>query len=210
MQPSRQPSRQHASQSPLAAAIAVGHPPSLKEPLLAQGRLFWLEQRPEQNGRTTLMVQPERGGAVEITPGPWNLRSRVHEYGGGVYAVAGTDLVVVDDRDRCLHHWRLDASTGQPLGEPQRLVEPAARAFADGLIDPNHHRWIGVMEAGGRDHLVAVSLSPAEPRLLHQAADFCGYAALSPDGTWLAWVEWQQPFMPWQRSQLWQIGRAHV
>ena len=201
--PSMQPSRQPPIQAPLAAAAVVGRTPSLKEPLLAQGRLFWLEQRPDENGRTTLMVQPQAGESFEVTPGPWNLRSRVHEYGGGVYAVAGADLVVVDDRDRCLHHWRLDAATGQPLGEPQRLVEEAPRAFADGLIDLRHRRWIGVMETEGRDQLVAVSLTPGEPRLLHRAEDFCGYAALSPDGHWLAWVEWQQPWMPWQRSQLW-------
>ena len=205
---SAQPSPPHAPPHPLTAADALGRTPSIKEPLLAQGRLFWLEQRPHENGRTTLMVRQNGGQTLEITAGSWNLRSRVHEYGGGVYAVAGADLVVVDDRDRCLHHWRLDRSTGQPLGAPQRLVPPGERAFADGLIDPLRRRWIGVMEAQGRDQLVSVSLGSGEPQLLHQAADFCGYAALSPDGEWLAWVEWQQPFMPWQRSQLWlaQVG----
>ena len=77
--PSMQPSRQPPIQAPLAAAAVVGRTPSLKEPLLAQGRLFWLEQRPDENGRTTLMVQPQAGESFEVTPGPWNLRSRVHE-----------------------------------------------------------------------------------------------------------------------------------
>jgi dienelactone hydrolase len=64
-------------------------------------------------------------------------------------------------------------------------------------------RWIGVMEQAGREALVTVPLSGGEPKPLHQPADFCGYATLAPDGGHLAWVEWQQPFMPWQRSQLW-------
>lgn len=53
--------------------------------------------------------------------------------------------------------------------------------------------------------LIGWSPSPwqGEPRLLRQALDFCGYAVLSPDGGRLAWVEWQQPHMPWDRSQLW-------
>ena len=59
------------------------------------------------------------------------------------------------------------------------------------------------MEAQGRDHLVALPLAGGEPIALHEPVDFCGYASLSPDGHWLAWVEWQQPCMPWERSQLW-------
>ena len=189
---------------PLAAALVEGRAPSIKEPLLRDGRLLWLEQRPQEQGRTTLMLRPAGGGAgVELTPSPCNLRSRVHEYGGGVYAVGGSDLVFVDDGDRCLWHLNLP---GDPTGAdhaPRRLTTPGPRGFADGLIDIPRRRWLGVMEAEGRDQLVAVPLAGGEPQRLHQPADFCGYAALSPDGGQLGWVEWQQPFMPWQRSQLW-------
>jgi dipeptidyl aminopeptidase/acylaminoacyl peptidase len=185
----------------LAASLVEGHMPALKEPTLRGGRLFWLEQRPEEQGRTTLMLrEPAAQAARELTPGSWNLRSRVHEYGGGVYAVDDHRLVFVHDGDRCL--WQLQLDAADPSA-PSRLTTPSDRAFADGLIDNHRHRWLGVMEAADSDHLVAVPLAGGEPELLHQPADFCGYAALSPDGHQLAWVEWQQPWMPWQRSQLW-------
>jgi len=198
----------------VAAGVAVGHTPVLREPRRAGGRTFWLEQRPQEQGRTTLLMREDRpqgekaDAPLELTPSPWNLRSRVHDYGGGIYAVEGTTVVFVEDGDRCL--WRLDLPANplrQPVSPPQRLT-PAAdngtpRAFADGLIDPTRRRWLGVMEQEGRDHLVAVPLEGGEPEVIHTAADFCGYAALSPSGSHLAWVEWQQPFMPWQRSQLW-------
>ncbi len=188
---------------PLAAALVVGRTPSLKEPQLRAGRLLWLEQRPQERGRSTLMQRAADGSAIELTPAPWNLRSRVHTYGGGAYAVGETDLVFVDDGDRCLWHLALDTNADRPRVKPRRLTTPADRAFADGLIDPGHQRWIGVMEEGGRDQLVAVPLVGGTPQPLHQPSDFCGYAALSPDGRQLAWVEWQQPAMPWERSQLW-------
>ncbi len=191
---------------PLSAAAVVGRTPAFKEPLLNHGRLFWLEQRPHEKGRTTVLVAPpdQPTAAIELTPGDWNLRCRVHEYGGGPYAVAGADLAWVHDGDRCLWHLSLDPATGAPTGEPQRLTPPdPERAFADGLIDSPRQRWIGVMEQGGRDHLVAIPLGGGEPELLHLPGDFCGYAALSPDGQQLAWVEWEQPCMPWERSCLW-------
>jgi dienelactone hydrolase len=235
---------------PLAASQVVGAIPLWSEPRLQGGRLFWLERRPEDGGRTRLLMRP--AGSVElptsptasappgqeITPAGADVRSRIHAYGGGAYAVGGSpgglvppggspaadaraDSVVVwvDDGDRCL--WRLDlpplesGAAAAPATGPKtmaggpslRLTEPdPERRFADGLIDPARGRWIGVLESGEQEALVSVALAGGEPQLLRQPADFCGYAVLSPSGSHLAWIEWQRPAMPWERSQLW-LGR---
>ena len=116
---------------------------------------------------------------------------------------SGSAVVVwIDDQDRCL--WRLDlpplepgaspetdaAAQAQTAAAPLRLTEPAPeRCFADGLIDGARSRWIGVLESGEQEALVSVPLAGGEPQRLHQPADFCGYAVLSPSGSHLAWVE---------------------
>ena len=225
---------------PLAASQVVGAIPLWSEPRLQGGRLFWLERRPEDGGRTRLLMRP--AGPVElaaspsasappgqeITPAGADVRSRIHAYGGGAYAVGGMPagahvgaavVVWIDDSDRCL--WRLDlpplesGAAAAPATDPKamaggpslRLTEPdPERRFADGLIDPARGRWIGVLESGEQEALVSVPLAGGEPQLLRQPADFCGYAVLSPSGSHLAWIEWQQPSMPWERSQLW-LGR---
>jgi dipeptidyl aminopeptidase/acylaminoacyl peptidase len=124
-------------------------------------------------------------------------------------------VVFCHDGDRGL--WRLDlppagVAAESPPPEPRPLTPPPPlgeeRAFADGRIDHRRHRWVGVMERQGRDQLVAVSLDGGEPQTLWEPVDFCGYAVLSPSGSHLAWVEWQQPHMPWERSQLW-LARLH-
>jgi acetyl esterase/lipase len=196
----------------------VGALPTWREPRLVGGQLFWLERRPQEQGRTTLLMRPAADRDAlprELTPPPWNLRTRLHGYGGGVFTSDGTTVVFVHDGDRQL--WRLDLA--DPLGAlpaPQRLTAPpdpaqgreglSQLALGDGLIDGPRKRWVGVMEADGRDQLVAVSLAGGGPQTLHLARDFCSSPTLSPSGSHLAWLEWQQPFMPWERSQLW-IGR---
>jgi dipeptidyl aminopeptidase/acylaminoacyl peptidase len=73
-------------------------------------------------------------------------------------------------------------------------------------VDGRRNRWLGVREENGHDQLVTVSLAGGPPQTLRKAKDFCGSPVLSPTGSHLAWLEWQQPFMPWERSELW-LGR---
>jgi dienelactone hydrolase len=195
---------------PLPLEAVVGARPIWRDPRWWRGRPLWLEQRPAEQGRTTLLLGggPE-AAPRELTPGPWNLRSRAHEYGGGAWCVDGDTAVFVHDGDRAL--WRLDLAgadaPGAPAPLPVRLTPEApdagGRSFADGLIDRRRQRWIGVLEQDGRDQLVAVPLAGGDPQPLWQPADFCGYAALSPSGRLLAWVEWERPHLPWERSRLW-------
>ena len=213
---------------PLASRFAVGKVPALKEPRLLPGPdggcwLLWQEQRPNEQGRTTALIRPfgrPDHPSTELTPVPMNLRSRVHDYGGGVLAaeVQGDRLLLVwiESSDRCLwqQRWRLPSQSGeslqtntspQPLAAPIRLTKPTDALYADGLLDLQRNRWLGVRELAGVDQLVSVAIDACDqtPQLLYQPRDFAGYACLSPSGEKLAWVEWQQPAMPWDSSELW-------
>ena len=74
--------------APLSAQHAVGRLPGLKEPALVSGPdatlwLIWLEQRPQERGRTTALIRrfgDSEAEPHELTPAPSNLRSRVHDY----------------------------------------------------------------------------------------------------------------------------------
>ena len=207
----------------LSAAEAVGATPQLSEPRLvagaaaADGWLLWLERRPGEGGRTSLWGRPRGQGPEAEAPPPVplrlsaegaDLRSRIHGYGGGTYAAAalpegGVMVVWRDDRDGGL--WRLDLPLApRALPEARQLCEPAAGSnLADGLIDLRRGLWIGIREAGEHDDLVAVPLAGGPVHSLQTLADFGGTPVLSPQGSHLAWVEWQRPAMPWQESQLW-------
>ena len=202
---------------PLSARTALGRLPVLKSPRILGNWVLWLEQRPHEKGRTTAMIRPwlqTDATAKELTAAPANLRCRIHEYGGGAMAVAlmGDELLLtwIDDGDGCLWQqtWhglgREDCSALKAEAQPIRISAPGAWALGGGLIDQTRLRWLGVMECNGRDQLVSVALSQSDqhPQVLHTADDFVGYPALSADGSQLAWVEWRQPAMPWDASEL--------
>lgn len=180
----------------------MGRERSCKEPLLLGDQLFWAEQCPDQGGRTTLMRQAALGATPQdLTPGNWSLRSRVHEFGGGLFCATSEQAVFIDGRSGIPH-----VVGFSPGAQPKPLISDQAAGpgrYADGLIDGARRRWLGVRETNSSDQLVALPLSGGEPQVLRQGADFCGYAALSPAGDQLAWLEWSLPAMPWERTELW-------
>ncbi|MEE3331794.1 MAG: S9 family peptidase, partial [Myxococcota bacterium] len=79
-----------------AGAIAAGRL-RLAEPRIDGGAVYWLEGRPSEGGRQALMSSGRESDALELSQPDGNIRSRVHEYGGGAYLAQAGRVFVVDD-----------------------------------------------------------------------------------------------------------------
>ncbi|HUG83937.1 MAG TPA: hypothetical protein VMM13_05200, partial [Euzebya sp.] len=53
------------------------------------------------------------------------------------------------------------------------------------------------------NELVSVDLATGATSVLVTGPDFVGGPWISPDGTRLAWLQWDHPDMPWDTAQLW-------
>jgi hypothetical protein len=49
---------------------------------------YWLEGRPNEGGRV-VPVELREGERTDVLGPGWNVRTRVHEYGGGSYLIRG-------------------------------------------------------------------------------------------------------------------------
>jgi dipeptidyl aminopeptidase/acylaminoacyl peptidase len=190
--------------SPITAeAIAAGQV-GLAQPALDRGSAYWLEARPMEAGRTVLVRRTPDGHREDLTPAPFNVRTRVHEYGGGAYAVRDGIIVAANFADQRLY--RIDrGGTTRPL-----TPESAGKLrYADMELDPARERVLAVREdhrAGGEpvNTLLALALSGGdEARILVDGHDFFSSPCLSPDGRRLAWLSWDHPNMPWDGTRLW-------
>ncbi|KAL2652792.1 hypothetical protein R1flu_020920 [Riccia fluitans] len=178
----------------------------------SQGRLIWCEGRPWEGGRYVLMRQGLEPGspAEDITPQGYNVRTVVHEYGGGAFAVGGDFLVFSNHKDQRLYKQSLKADRVPVVLTPD-YGEKKVR-YADGVIDERNNRYITVREderVAGREatnEIVAVQLNGdprADPKVLVKGNDFYAYPRISPDGKKLSWMEWSHPNMPWDRTSVW-------
>ncbi len=184
--------------SPVSAESLARGSIGVSSPRAVDGRLYWLENRPEQGGRL-VAITGDANGFRELTPEGFNVRTRVHEYGGAPYTVVGETLYFANFADQ-----RLYAQAGDTA--PSALT-PAGYRYADLVAGPSGG-LIGVREdhtdpADVKNAIVALSGEPGDAgHVLFGASDFVAYPRLSPDGQRLAWMAWDHPNMPWDDTTL--------
>ena len=174
--------------------------------IAADGAVWWAEGRPEEGGRVVLMRRPEGGEPEAVTPEGTNVRTRVHEYGGGAWCLAGPELVLfVDFADQRLYRQRLGED---PVAISPEPPQPGALRYADVRPSPDGGTVVCVRERDAEpepvNEIVSLTLEGSEePRVLAGGRDFYSSPRVSPDGDWLAWTCWDHPNMPWDGTELW-------
>jgi dipeptidyl aminopeptidase/acylaminoacyl peptidase len=202
--PSTKTARYGSWKSPITSDLIVAQSITLSELCLDGGYVYWLEGRPQEQGRHVVVRAGSNGKHTDIIPPPYNARSRVHEYGGGSWAVHNGTVYFSNFADGRLYRQVPSAS------EPQALTPSCPKwRYADGMIDQRRNRWIGVREDHTIDGepgnaIVAVDLGGGggPGHVLASGHDFYASPRLSPDGRWLAWLAWDHPNMPWNGTWL--------
>jgi dipeptidyl aminopeptidase/acylaminoacyl peptidase len=194
-----------AWESPFPISMLTVGVVALGEIRAAGGVRWWLEGRPEEKGRQILVRRDPDGTETRLSPEGFNVRTRVHEYGGAPY-VADGDLVVVSD----FSTGRLNRITAP--GEVEPFTPERAWRYADLTLDRPRNRLLAVREdhekatlerhGEAENSLVGIDLASGEVTTLVEGADFYSAPRLSPDGRQLAWLEWRHPNMPWDGTTL--------
>ncbi len=176
-------------------------------PWLEDGTVWWLEGRPSENGRVVLVRAEPGADPVDVVAQGFNVRTSVHEYGGGAYCIqAGTAFVCNFDDQRL---YRVD-----PGGSPLPITPPVEgkrHRYADGRVTPDGSLWVGIRERHAEsdrsadvvNELVAIPTDGSfEPRVLAAGRDFYSNPRISVDGSRLCFLAWDLPWMPWDGCEL--------
>jgi len=195
--------------SPLGADIVASGSIQLEAIAVENGALYWIERRPDEAGRHVVVSRAPDGKIQDLTPPGTNVRTRVHEYGGGACLVANGTLYYSNFSDQRL--WRLD-----PGHQPVALTPAGPWRFADATFDSRRKRLICVREehdvpdAGGsppgapRNTLVSIPIDGPTTAgdVIAEGDDFYSTPRVNPDGTQLTWLSWRHPQMPWEGTTL--------
>ena len=193
--------------SPITSDLVVADAVRLDQVALDGSAIYWTESQPQKQGRSFVYRVIEGKEPELITPDDenrFNVRTRVHEYGGGSFVVQHGVVYFSNFADQRLYRH----DVGQ---RPSPITAPRTGAlrYADGVIDRQRGRIICVRE----DHtvpgkvintLVGIDVAGArEPQILASGNDFYSTPRLSPDGNRLVWLTWNHPNMPWVATEAW-------
>ena len=186
--------------SPLHADLVARAARRLSQPRLDGNFVYWLEGRPEEGGRQVVVRARRGGGSEEVTPKAANVRTLVHEYGGGEFLVRAGQLVYVDLNQPGIQ--RLGAEGGRPVGG----TLPQAR-YADFDLSADGRRLVAVEEEHREgeepeNRIVAFDLDAGVRRVIAAGHDFVSTPRFSPRGDRLAYLSWDHPNMPWDGTTL--------
>jgi dipeptidyl aminopeptidase/acylaminoacyl peptidase len=195
--------------SPITSELIVSETVSFGQVFLDGNDIYWSESRPADAGRNVIVRWSPDGKSDDLTPKPFNVRSRVHEYGGGAYIVSDGTIYFSNFVDQRLYQQG-------PALEPQPLTRETARRYADAVVDSYRHRLIcvredhSVNEAEPVNTIVAVGINHGqEEQVLVSGNDFYATPRISPDGSYVAWLTWNHPNLPWDGTELW-IGEIQA
>lgn len=191
-----------AWKSPITSDLIVPGTIGLGQVALDGEDVYWIEMRPTEGGRNVIVRRTSDGRMIDLTPAPFNARTRVHEYDGGAFVVSDGTIYFAHFADQCLYRQTEDTT-------PQPLTPAADVRYADGVVDRHRGRMIWVCEdhtVSGREAvnaLVSLDLRGGDDRVLVSGNDFYSSPRLSPDGSRLAWLTWNHPNMSWDGTELW-------
>ncbi|NER28913.1 MAG: S9 family peptidase [Symploca sp. SIO1C4] len=189
--------------SPITAEMLVTGTIGLGSITLDGEDIYWIEGRAAEAGRSVIVRRVLEGTTTDITPSSFNVRTRVHEYGGGAFTVKNGQVYFSNFVDQRLYQQTPDS-------QPHPLTPEANQRYADAVIDTQRERLICVRE----DHtdesnepintLVSINLNNGEDvQVIASGCDFYSSPRLNPDNSQLAWLSWNHPNMPWDGTQLW-------
>ena len=172
--------------------------------------VVWAESRPAEKGRTQLVRRQPDGTRQELLDADANVRSAVHEYGGGAWWLRDGVAWYVDWADQRLR--RADLTSGEVEVLTHEPAVPRGERYADGDVDPTgewvacvreRHPSVGCHAAEVVNDLVRLAAHrPSEAEVLVTGPDFVACPRWSPEGARLCWFEWDHPAMPWDGTRL--------
>jgi dipeptidyl aminopeptidase/acylaminoacyl peptidase len=183
---------------------------NLLDVLLDGSDVYWIEGRPQESGRYVLVRLGAGNRSVDVSPPPFYVRTRVHEYGGGAAAVSAGVVYFSHFADQRLYRQSPGESPIPLTPAPPNDDPDHGLRYADGQIDAVRKLWIGIREdhldssKEAKNTIVAVSTTDGGAgSILVSGNDFYASPRLSPDRQRLAWLTWNHPNMPWSGTELW-------
>lgn len=201
--------------SPITAELVTSASIKVGDVACIDNGVFWSEVLPEEKSRCVLVKRAAGQEPVTLTPMPFNVRTRVHEYGGRAWWIDANWVYFVNWQDQRLYRVSHVDDAAKPYPITPEPEQTQSLRYADGCISADGRQVFCVRERDvhGTDghqvinELVVINVQAHtgesyDIRVIASGADFYSNPRLSADSKYLSWIQWQHPQMPWDGTEL--------
>ncbi len=160
--------------------------------------IYYEEIRPENDGKSSLVKQKIGKEPVDLLPKQYNVRTRIHEYGGKSFFVKEKEIYFVNFNDQRIY--KIDGNIVTHLTEGENF------RYADIVFDKEKNCLYSVQEEHKKEavinSVIKIDLKTKAKTTIASGRDFYASLTLSLDNKKLAFISWNHPNMPWDGANL--------
>jgi len=193
---------------------------AFKELTIIRDTIFWIDVVGESQNENAIFARPfnyEEASPQKLTSKKFNIKNNFHGYGGKSYKCINFKnnfyLIWIDQITKALWFqiFKEVSSNDRSLNkyldsvqEPRQLSKSIDGNFDSSFVVSEKNFLYGICEIKNRDYLFSLNLlkTKQDINLIKKFKNFAGDLSSNTSASLLSWIEWDSPYMPWEKNDL--------
>ncbi len=191
-----------------------------KELTIIRDTIFWIDVVGEGHNENAIFARPfnvKEAIPQQLTSKKYNIKNNFHGYGGKSYKCINFKnnfyLIWIDQITKAVWFqiFKEAATTDRSqnkylvsVQEPNQLSKSIDGNFDSSFVISEKNLLYGICEINNRDYLFFLNLKKTKQdiHLIKKFKNFAGELSSNRSANLLSWIEWDSPYMPWEKNEL--------
>ena len=193
---------------------------SFKELTIVRDIIFWIDLVGEGQNENAIFARPfneKEAFPQKLTSKKYNIKNNFHGYGGKsykcIYLKNNFYLIWIDQITNAVwfqifkevaSNYRSQKRYLDSVQEPRQLSKSIDGNFDSSFVISQKNFLYGICEINNRDYLFSLNLKKTKQDIyrIKKFKNFAGELSSNTSVSLLSWVEWDSPYMPWEKNDL--------
>ncbi len=193
---------------------------SFKELTIVRNIILWVDFVGEDQNENAIFARPfneKEAFPQKLTSKKYNIKNNFHGYGGKsykcIYLKNNFYLIWIDQITNAVwfqifkeeeSNYRIQKRYLDSVQEPRQLSKSIDGNFDSSFVISQKNFLYGICEINNRDYLFSLNLKKTKQDIyrIKKFKNFAGELSSNTSVSLLSWVEWDYPYMPWEKNDL--------
>ncbi len=193
---------------------------AFKELTIIRDTIFWIDVVGEGQNENAIFARPfneKEAFPQKLTSKKYNIKNNFHGYGGKSYKCINFKnnfyLIWIDQITKAVwfqifkeaaSNYRVQNKYLDSVQEPRQLSKSIDGNFDSSFVISEKFLLYGICEIHNRDYLFSLSLKKTKQDInrMKKFKNFAGELSSNTSADLLSWIEWDSPYMPWEKNDL--------